>query len=399
MNIGRNVGIMGESGKCLNTIPAHVNRPDEGLPMPVRSLKYRLYPNQAQAEWLTGQLREACSLYNDALQERRDAWKTCRKHVSFYEQSRQLKDLRAQGLLKIPNFNCAEEILKRLDRSYSALFRRGYGFPRFRSVRRFDSITFPKRTSGFSVYGDRLRLQGCSLIKINLHRRVDGTIKTATVKREGQKWFVTFSVEYQPITLPAVEGECGVDVGLTSFVALSDGSTIAAPQFFRKAQAKLRRAQRHLARCKRGSKRRTKALARVARHHVKVRNQRSDFHHKLSRQIVNSNQLIAVEDLNVKGLAQSRLAKSIHDAGWSSFVNMLTYKAADAGRTLVRVNPRGTSQTCICGASVPKELRDRWHDCPEFELSASRDVVSAMVILAAGRAAQIVTNGDVQCVI
>ena len=399
MEAQANCGILGELEKCLNTIPVHVTNPNEGLPMPIRSLKYRLYPNQEQAAWLTEQLREACDLYNAALEERKSAWKCCRKTVSFYEQSRQLKYLRAQGLLKIPNFNCAEEILKRLDRSYSALFRRGYGFPRFRSVRRFDSITFPKRTSGFSVYGDRLRLQGCSLIKINLHRPVDGTIKTATVKREGQKWFVIFAVEYQTITLPAVNIECGIDVGLSSFIALSDGSTVAAPQFFRKAQAKLRRAQRHLARCKRGSKRRAKAVAQVVRHHVKVRNQRSDFHHKLSRQIVNGNQLIAVEDLNVKGLAQSRLAKSIHDAGWTAFVNMLTYKAADAGRTLVRVNPRGTSQTCICGASVPKKLSDRWHDCPECGLFASRDVVSAMVILAAGRAAQIVTNGDVQCVI
>jgi len=361
--------------------------------MPVRSLKYRLYPNQEQAEWLTGQLREACDLYNDALQERRDAWKTCRKRVSFYEQSRQLKDLRAQGLLKIPNFNCAEEILKRLDRAYSALFRRGYGFPRFRSLRRFDSITFPKHTKGFSVYGDRLRLQGCpSLIKINLHRAVDGTIKMATVKREADRWFVVIVCEIKVNPLPPSAKDCGIDVGLSSFVALSDGTEVPAPQFFRKAQAKLRRAQRHLARCKRGSKRRAKAVARVARHHVKVRNQRSDFHHKLSRQIVNRNQLIAVEDLNVKGLAQSRLAKSIHDAGWSAFVNMLTYKAADAGRTLVRVNPRGTSQTCICGASVSKKLSDRWHKCPECGLSASRDVVSAMVILQAGRACQIVTK-------
>jgi len=358
-----------------------------------------LYPTKQQAEWLSGQLAEACDLYNAALQERRSAWQTCRKHISFYDQSRQLKELRRQGLLGIPNFVCAEAVLKRLNRAYESLFRRGYGFPRFKSVERFDSITFPRYSQGFSVKGDRLRLQGCSLVRINLHRPIEGRIKAATVQREGSRWFVIFSVEYTSEPLPAAAGECGIDVGLSSFVALPDGTEIPAPQFFRKAEAKLRRAQRHLARCKRGSNRRRKAVARVQRHHAQVRNQRADFHHKLSRQIVNNNQLIAIEDLKVARMARGHFAKSITDAGWSSFVAKLTYKAADAGRTLVRVNPRGTSQTCVCGASVPKTIKDRWHSCPSCGLSASRDVVSAMVILQAGRACQIVTKGDVSCVI
>lgn len=334
---------------------------------PIRSFKYRLYPNQEQAAWLTGQLREACDLYNAALEERRDAWKMCRKHVTFYEQSRQLKDLREQGLLLIPNFVCAENVLKRLDRAYQALFLRGYGFPRFRSFRRYDSITFPRYRKGFSVTADYLRLQGCpSLVKINLHRSIQGSIKTATIKRDGSHWFVIFVCEVPVIPLPPTSGECGIDVGLTSFVALSNGSTVAAPHFFREAQVKLRRAQRHLARCKRGSKRRGKAVARVARHHARVRNQRADFHHKLSRQIVNNHQLIAVEDLKVARMAKGHLAKSIHDAGWGSFISKLAYKAESAGRVFAKVNPRGTSQTCICGASVPKTIKDRWHDCPEL---------------------------------
>jgi putative transposase len=360
--------------------------------MPIRSLKYRLYPNQAQAEWLAGQLRECCDLYNAALEERKSAWKYCRKTVSFYEQALQLRHLRAQGLLLIPNFNCAKEVLRRLDRAYTALFRRGYGFPRFRSVLRYDSLVFPKPTNGFNVHGSMLHLQGCSLISINLHRPIAGKIKTATVKREGSRWFVVLACDVPLATLPAVTGVCGIDVGLTSFVALSDGSAIASPQFFRKAQAKLRRAQRHLARCKSGSKRRLRANQRVARHHVSVRNQRADFHHKLSRKLVSENQFIAVEDLNVKGLARTRLAKSIHDAGWSSFISKLAYKAESAGRTFVKVNPRGTSQTCICGNSVPKKLSDRWHDCAECGASMPRDVMSAHVILQAGRACQIVTK-------
>ncbi len=369
------------------------------LPVPIKSLKYRLYPNQEQASWLTGQLREACDLYNAALEERKSAWKYCRKHVTFYDQDAQLKHLRRQGLIGIPSFTCAREVLRRLDRSYRALFRRGYGFPRFKSCRRFDSIILPKFSDGFSVRGDRLRIQGCSLIRINLHRPIEGRIKAATVKREGGNWFVILMVEYLTSSMPLTSGECGIDVGLASFAALSDGTEIPAPQFFRKAQIKLRRAQRHLARCKRGSNRRKKAVAIVQRHHVQVRNQRADFHHKLSRQIVNQNQLIAVEDLKISRMAKGYFAKSIHDAGWASFLTKLAYKAESAGRVFVKVNPRGTSQVCTCGTSVPKTLSDRWHKCPTCGLSAQRDVVSAQVILAAGRAAQIVTKDNTPCVI
>jgi putative transposase len=362
-------------------------------PVPIRSLKYRLYPTQEQALWLEGQLREACDLYNCALQERKDAWKTCRKRISFYDQSLQLKELRAQNLLALPNFTCAEEVLKRLDRAYASLFRRGYGFPRFRSSRRFDSFTFPKYGNGCKVRAARLYLQGCSLIKINFHRAIEGQIRTVTIKREAGRWFVVFSVQVEALPLPAVTDECGIDVGLSSFVAFSDGRTVQAPQFFRKAQAKLRRAQRHLARCQRGSNRRKKAVQRVARHHVRVRNQRADFHHKLSYRVVRDHQFIAVEDLNIAGMARSRFSKSINDAGWASFLGKLFYKAADAGRALVKVNARGTSQVCICGASVPKKLSDRWHSCKACGIEAPRDVVSAHVILALGRSAQAPTKG------
>ena len=115
--------------------------------------------------------------------------------------------------------------------------------------------------------------------------------------------------------------------------------------------------------------------------YVHVRNQRADFQHKLSRDLVNQYGLIAVEDLNVKGLASGMLAKSVRDAGWSQFINFLSYKAECAGRVLMKVDPRGTSQTCLCGERVPKTLSDRWHRCPACGLSASRDHVSAQVIL------------------
>jgi putative transposase len=188
-------------------------------------------------------------------------------------------------------------------------------------------------------------------------------------------------VEREPDPLPTRSAVIGVDVGLNSFAVLSDGSEIDNPRLLDRSAAILRRRQRRLARRKRTSKRRAKARVLVAKAHRKVRNQRSNFHHKVSRWLVDRYGLIAVEDLNIKGLARGILARSVNDAGWNSFFAKLSYKAESAGRELVRVDPRGTSQTCLCGAYVPKTLRDRWHDCTVCGLSAPRDHVSAQVIL------------------
>src|SRR5215471_5785032 len=149
------------------------------------------------------------------------------------------------------------------------------------------------------------------------------------------------------------------------------------PRHLAKGKAKLRRAQRKVARRKRGSHRRRKAVVLLAKAQRKIRNQRWNFHHELSFWLVCCFGLIAVEDLNIGGLSRGRLARSVHDAGWGSFFRMLAYKAESAGRELVKVDPRGTSQTCTCGAPVRKSLRQRWHDCPRCALSAPRDVVSA----------------------
>ena len=165
---------------------------------------------------------------------------------------------------------------------------------------------------------------------------------------------------------------------------LSDGSTIDNPRCYRKAQAKLRRAQRRVARRKRGGRNRRKAIVLLQKAHAHVHNQRADFHHKTARRLVNTYGVIAVEDLNITGLASGMLARSVTDAGWSAFITKLDYKAAEAGVRLVKVNPRGTSQACLCGAPVPKTLSQRWHQCEACGLSAARDHVSAQLILGLG---------------
>ena len=232
----------------------------------------------------------------------------------------------------------------------------------------------------------KLRIQGAGHIKVNLHRPVEGTIKTITVKREAGRWFVIF--------------QCGAGYRSASGQFRRNRNRYRAEQFRRALQwcrdsesallsqsrSPVPPCQRKVARRKnKRSNRRRKAVRDLQRAHVHVRNQRRDFQHKVSRQLVNEYGVIAVEDLNVKGLAGGMLAKSVHDAGWSMFVVMLSYKAECAGRKLVKVDASGTSQTCPCGASVPKTLADRWHDCPACGLSAGRDHVSARVILSRAR--------------
>jgi putative transposase len=349
--------------------------------------KYRLYPTEPQTAFLEGQLKEAASLYNAALEERIGAWKTCRKLINFYDQSSQLPAMRADGCLTLVNAQCAQDVLHRLDKTFQAFFgrvKRGQtpGFPRFKSFRRYDSLTYPQHPTGCRLLDNgTVRVHGAGQIKVKLHRHVDGTIKTSTIKREAGRWFVCFSVECNTKLLPASVEGIGIDVGLSKFAVLSDGREIDNPRYYRKAQARLRVAQRKIARRKKGSHRRRKAVRLLQRAHIHVRNQRADFAHKESRKIINAYGTIAVEDLNVKGLCGGMLAKSVHDAGWSMFLMFLLYKAASAGRQIIQVDPRGTSQTCLCGATVAKGLADRWHYCEACGLSGSRDHVSAQVIL------------------
>jgi putative transposase len=367
-----------------------------------RTYVFRLYPTKVQAETLNLHLAEACRLYNAALQERRDAYRIARKNVTYVDQSRQLKEIRASGDIEIASFNVAEEVLKRVDRAFRAFFRRVQnrhgraGFPRFRSARRYDSLTYRIYGNGIKRHGKGvLYARGVGAIKFKEHRPIQGDIRTVTIKRAEGRWFVYFVSDQCSIaSLPPSDTATGIDVGLTSFVTFSDGTAVDNPRHFRDAEGQLRRAHRRVARRKRGSTRRMKAVEFLSRACGTVRRRRADFHHKLSRRIVNEFGLIAVENLNVRGLARSALSKSVHDAGWSLFIDKLTYKAASAGRVLVKVDPSGTSQTCPCGAVVSKTLSQRRHDCPECGLSAPRDHVSAQIILGRGLRLQVPTWAD-----
>lgn len=293
---------------------------------------------------------EACRLYNGALQERRDAWKQARHSVTYCEQANQLKAIRADGNLVLANFSACQDVLRRVDKTFKAFFGRvkagrKAGFPRFRSRRRYDSLTFPSYGDGCRLHKDgHLYLQGVGNLKVKLHRPVEGRIKTVSVKRESGRWYALFSCEVEAAPLPASDEAVGIDLGLTRFTSLSDGTEIANPRHARKAQRRLRVAQRRVARRKKGANGRRNAVRLLQRAHDHIQNQRADFHHKTARILVDRYGLIAVEDLNVSGLAGSMLARSIHDAGWTAFLAKLDYKAEGAGRRVIRVNPAGTTQ-------------------------------------------------------
>ncbi len=356
-----------------------------------RAFKFRAYPTRAQAVTLGAQVDEACRLYNAALDERRSAWRMNSISLSYYDQANQLKAIRAAGDLGVANFSACQDVLRRVDKTFAAFFRRvkageKAGYPRFRSRFRYDSLTWPSWGDGCALRPiGRVYLQGVGDVKIKWHRPLpaDARIKAVTAKREAGHWYVCFSVELpEPEPLPVSDQAVGIDVGLATFAVLSDGSEIANPRHFRAAERRLRIAQRKLARRKRRSRRRLKARQEVARVHLHVANQRRDFHHKTAHELVQRYGLIAVEDLNVRGLAGSMLAKSVQDAGWSQFISILCGKAACAGRTFVKVNPAGTTQDCSgCGAHVPKTLSDRWHNCAACGLSGSRDLNAALNIL------------------
>jgi len=371
-----------------------------------RTYKYRLYPIKEQMKSLNYQLSEARSLYNAALQERRDAWKMQGVSLNYFDQANQLKEIRDAGNLGLANFSACQDVLRRVDKTYRAFYRRirngeKAGYPRFKGRDKYNSFVFPAWGDGCHIteWG-RLKLQGIGIIKLKLHRPIVGEIKTLTIKREADKWYACFSLMVDAPNATPSGDAVGIDVGLCSFAALSDGQTIENPRNLKKSLAKLRRCQRRVSKRKLRSHNRRKAVRLLQKTHIRIRNQRADFQHKLSRQIANSYGFVAIEDLHIENMVKNHhLAQSIEDAGWGSFLAKLAYKVEETGGHLVRVNPNGTSQRCSrCSMIVPKSLAVRIHRCPYCGLEIDRDVNSARDILRLGLSLWDKTWGSSPCV-
>jgi putative transposase len=221
-------------------------------------------------------------------------------------------------------------------------------------------------------------------VKAILHRPVQGLVKTCTIRRSGEKWYVSFACEVEDEPLPESEESIGIDVGIQKFAALSDGTFIENPRFFQRDEQALAKAQRRKERTKKGSRKHRKAKKAVRRVQERIANRRHDFCHQTARRLVNRFGRIALEKLNVAGMMQnSHLAKHIGDAAWSLFGRVLSEKAGRAGRQVMEINPALTSQDCSgCGYRVKKSLSERWHLCPDCSLSLDRDTNASRNILA-----------------
>jgi putative transposase len=369
-----------------------------------RTYRFRIYPTRRQRLGLEAQLGFACDLYNAALEQRRYAWRRGQR-VGYVSQCRELTALRAAGDGP-PQMSCAamRSPLRRLERAYQAFFRRVKagekpGYPRFRSRRRYDSLTWD---SAWSIQQRRLALQGIGHLKVMWHREMpaSATVRTVTVRRVAGR-SVCFALALQVAAVPArkVMRAVGVDLGVHNFAALSTGVLIPGPRAYRKARRQLRVAQRRVSRRVKGSRRRQKAGLLLARLHERIRNLRGNHAHQLSRRLVSDFGLIAVEDLQIRGLTRGFLAKDINDQGWAEFLRLLRYKAEDAGIQVVAVPPGGTSQTCSgCGARVSKPLSERVHRCPNCGLVVDRDINAARNILRLGMSRQAPTWPSGACV-
>ena len=363
-----------------------------------KSFKYRLFTQKSQETKLNNMLDSARFLYNCALEQRVVCWKQWRKSVNYYDQANALKEIRSldEGIAQL-NYSTSQDILRRLDKSFQAFFRRiktgntPPGFPRFKSRNRFNSITFPTYGDGIKLKNGKFYIQNVGNVRIKLHREISGSIKTVTIRRTNNKWYACFSCEVEFKPLPASGKTVGIDVGLSSFATLSTGEKIANPRFFKTDEVKLTKAQRRLSKETKGTSSRAKQRKKVSRIHEKIANRRNDFAHKLSRNLVDMFQVIAFEKLNIKGMMENhpkvfgyKLNKSIFDVAWSQFTQLTSAKAEWAGRKVIFVNPRNTSKMCSrCGRLVEKTLADRVHHC-SCGLVLDRDENAAINILSLG---------------
>jgi putative transposase len=355
----------------------------------LKSYKYRIYPTTKQKVAIDNTVNLCRYLYNCGLEQRIRAYRQQRRNLNYYVQANELRGIKTFS----PDFTqvhsqVLQDVLKRLDKSYQNFFRRVKqgdkpGFPRFQGYNRYHSFTYPQPGDNMVPTNGKLYLPKIGKVRINLHRELPGKIKTVTITKTNGKHYACFSVEVDSIELIPTNKQVGIDVGVSSFVATSDGLLIEAPRTYRNTEKKLKTQQREVSRRKKGSNRRKKSVQRLSKTHEKIANQRKDIAHKTARYLVDNYDLIAHENLKIKNMVKNHhLAKSIQDSGWGLFFDVLAYKAEEAGRKVVKVNPYNTSQICSgCGSLVKKSLSVRTHKC-DCGLTLDRDINAARNILA-----------------
>lgn len=359
--------------------------------------KYEIYPSVKQKEQLDCWLSYCRQTYNSALLDKQRKYKQSKKSYTRFAMQKQLKlDKSSIPFLKEIPSQPLQEVFNRLDKSFVKFFRKEANYPKLKKYKDYNSMTFPqfgfkpnshhRYAASFATNGN-LQLSKLGKIPINLHRPIDGEVKQLIIKRQGTRWYAIFSVERQvyPATINR-DLVVGIDIGLNKYAVLSDGKNFENPRFLRQSEKKLKRAQRKLSHQKRGSANYVKQVIKIRKLHEKVANQRRDILHKWSYNLAKDYSVIAVENLNIRSMVKNkRLAKSISDAGWGMFCNMLSYKCERNGGLLIKVNPEFTTQDCSdCGTRVKKSLSIRTHICKNCGMILDRDYNASLNILRKG---------------
>ena len=361
----------------------------------IKTFKYRIYPNQKTKKTINETIRLCKNLYNIALEQRISCYKQFEKSINYNHQQNELPDLKNE----FPEYKevysqVLQDVLRRLDKSFDGFFRRvksggQAGFPRFQSSKRYNSFTYAQ--SGYSVTNNWLELSKIGKARVFFHRTIMGKVKTCTIVRKNGRYYVCFSCEVEAEQLPLTGRSVGIDMGLKDFSITSDGQVFENPRNYRKSEKELKRQQRSVSRKKKGSNRRRKSVMILARKHEHVSNKRLDNAFKVAHELVSDYDTIIREDLQIKNMVKNgHLSKSISDAGWGIFFNVLESKAKQTlGKQVIAVDPRNTSKKCSsCGEMVPKKLSDRVHVCPKCGLILDRDVNAAINILRLGLSRQ-----------
>ncbi|NEO79354.1 transposase [Moorena sp. SIO4G3] len=371
--------------------------------------QYRLRPTKEQKNKIDNWLSMLCDQYNYLLADRfswyeqnRCSINACplvcylpklRDNPDYYSQKKTLPNLKkTHPWYKEIHSQVLQDVVKRVKLVFDRFIKgdsngKRSGRPRFKKRYRYRTFTYPQMKDG-CLEGNLINLPKLGKIKVVLHRLIPNgfKIKTASITKKCDGYYLVLSLEDK--TVPEVKPDInpdsiiGIDVGLKDFLTTSEGETIEIPQYYRKSQKRLKIIHKRVSRRKKGSNNRLKAIKQLSRQHKKVADKRKDFHFKTANYLLSKYDVIAHEKLNVKGLVLSRLALSVLDAGWSSFLTILTNKAVrvawptalNAGLLAVPVSAHNTSQNCSnCGNKVPKKLHVRWHDCPHCGCSLDRD--------------------------
>jgi putative transposase len=358
-------------------------------------------------------LWRCCTLCNTALEQRITAWTRCHVSITRSQHEDELKAIREAfpGYAAIHS-HVLHDVLARLDKAYQAFFRRVKagqtpGFPRFQGGNRYHSFTYKEYGNGARLDNGYLVLSKIGRIAVRWSRPIQGTIKAVTISHEADGWYVSFSCADVPVEpLPLTGKETGIDVGLKVFLITADGDIVANPRHYRKAEKALKKAQQRVSRRKKGSRRRAKAATQCGKQHQHVRRQRQDFHHKTALALVRQYDVMYVEAVQPANLSRRPAPKpdsnggyehngasrkaglntSIQDAGWGSFLSILTSTAVCAGKRVEAVNPAYPSQDCSgCSARIQKTLSVRTHVCTNCGLLLDRDENAARTILWRGQ--------------